>query len=448
MSTIRRRQRLADFALGLREARQAQRLDAVVREALLAEQRARLDALWAFACERSAFYRDRSPAQTLDKATLMEHYDDALTDPGLSLARLEAHADALSGDELLDGEYRVMASGGTTGRRMLVAQSRAEWRTSMSGFFRWKAITGRKPRPRLRLAVVTAGAPQHMSWRFLKTVDVGLLNILLLSAELPPERLVAEVRAFRPHELGGYPTAIAVLANEQLDGRLDIAPEFVGCTSEVLTPDVVGVMQDAWGVTPSNMYAITESGIVASECEHQCGLHVFEDHTMVEVLDDDGAPAPDGELGRLVVTPLHARTLPLIRYEMGDLVRATREPCACGRPYLRLLEIQGRQDDVLELPARAGGTLRLHPIALRSPMATVPGLAEYQLVRCGDRLRARVALRDGAEAGRVTGEARTRLRAALTRAGAAIDDVDVEVVDACERSPMGKHRLVVAEASP
>jgi phenylacetate-coenzyme A ligase PaaK-like adenylate-forming protein len=443
MTSVRRRQRLADLAAGLRTARRLQAHDAMPREELLAWQQARLDELWAFARARSRFYADRDAAQTLDKATLMARYDDVLTDPRLSLARLEAHADALRGDDLLDGEYRVMASGGTSGRRMVMAHSRSEWRTSMSGFFRWKAITGRRPRPRLRIAILTAGAPQHMSWRFVKTVDVGLMNILLLDAARPAAEISAALQAFGPHELGGYASALGLAAQEQIAGRLSIAPEFIGTTSEVLTPDVVDAVRDAWGVPPSDMYAITEAGIVASVCEHRCGLHVFEDHTMVEVLDDDGAPAADGALGRLVVTPLHGRTLPLIRYEMGDLVRATREPCACGRPYLRLLEIQGRQDDVLELPARDGGTVRLHPIALRSPMATVPGLAGYQLVRAPDRLCARVALRPGAERDRVVGATRERLQAALTQAGAALAEVEVEVVDELARSPMGKQRMVV-----
>ena len=447
MTTVQRRRRVADLAAGLRSARRLQAHDSVARERLLAARRASLDELWAFARERSAFYRGRSPAQTLDKATLMDRYDDVLTDPRLSLARLGAHADALDGDELLDGEYRVMASGGTSGRRTIIPFGRAEWRMAMSGFFRWKAITGRRPRPRLRIALVTAGAPQHMSWRFARTVDVGLLNLLLLDAGRPAHEHRAALQAFRPHELGGYPSALGLLAREQLDGRLDVAPEFVATTSEVLTPDVRRAIREAWGITPSDMYAITEAGIVASECEHRAGLHVFEDHTMVEVLDADGAPAPDGALGRLVVTPLYGRTLPLLRYEMGDLVRATREPCPCGRPYLRLLEIRGRQDDVLELPAVAGGSVTVHPIALRSPMATVPGLAEYQLVRRADRLCARVAVREGAAAERVVADTRARLCAALAQAGAAVDDVEVDVVEALERSPIGKHRLVVGDAS-
>jgi phenylacetate-CoA ligase len=448
MSAVRRRERLADAVAGLRAARRLQEHDRVPRERLLAVQQARLDDLWAFARARSAFYRDRSPAQTLDKATLLDHYDAALTDRRLSLARLESHVGALQGDELLEGEYRVMASGGTSGRRMVVPHSRAEWRAAMSGFFRWKAITGRRPRPRLRLAAVTAGAPQHMSWRFVATADFGLLNIMLLDARRPVPEMVAALQAFDPQELGGYASALGLLALEQLDGRLDIHPEFVGATSEVLAPEVRRSVRDAWGVAPSDMYAITEAGIVASECEHRTGLHVFEDHTMVEVLDEDGAPTPDGELGRLVVTPLHARTLPLLRYEMGDLVRATRAPCPCGRPYLRLLEIQGRQDDLLALPGRGGATVRLHPIALRSPMATVPGLAQYQIVRCPGRLRARVAVRPGADGGRVAEQTRERLQAALAEAGALVETVDVEVVDALERSPMGKHRLVVADHAP
>jgi phenylacetate-coenzyme A ligase PaaK-like adenylate-forming protein len=443
MSAVTRRARLADVAGGVRLARRLGAHDGAGRATLEAWQRARLAELRAFARARSPFYGARDLGRTLDKPTLMEHYDEVLTDPRLSLAALEAHVDALRGDELLHGAYRVMCTGGTTGRRAVVPLGRSEWRAAMSSFFRWKALAGRRPRPRQRIAVVLAPSPQHTSWRYARTVDVGLMKLLQLNATQPTERLVACLNAFGPAELSGYPSIVAVLAREQLEGRLRIAPEFVSTTAEVRTPDMERLVEQAWGVRPFDMYAITEAGILATECPARDGLHVFEDHTLVEVLGPDGGPVADGEVGRLVITPLYARTLPLLRYEMGDLVRATRAPCACGRPYVRLLEIQGRQDDVLELPAACGGTVMVHPIVMRSPMASIPELAEYQLVHGAGGLRVRIALRRGGQADAAARHVRERLAAALADAGADVPSVGVEVVDALERSPMGKHRLVV-----
>jgi phenylacetate-coenzyme A ligase PaaK-like adenylate-forming protein len=440
-ATVTRRGRLADVAGGLRAARRLSAHDRVGRTELLAWQARRVRELEAFARARSPFYRDRDPAQTLDKATLMAHYDDVLTDRRLSLARLDAHLDALAGDELLDGEYRVMATGGTTGRRAVFPYSRREWALAMAAFFRWTAITGRRPSPRRRVAVVLAPGPWHMTWRYARTADVGLMRVLRLDAARTPEDLIAALDAFGPQEISGYPSALALLAHAQREGRLAIAPEFVATAAEVRTPEMEAAMVDAWGVRPFDMYGITEGGITATDCVEHAGLHVLEDQVRAEVLDEDGAPVPDGEVGRLVVTPLHGRTLPLLRYEMGDLVRATTEPCACGRPYLRLLEIQGRQDDVLRLPAARGGTIAVHPILVRSPMAAVPGLDRYQLTSDDGMLRVRVTLRPGADAARATATARDGLRGALRDVGAAAG-VEVELVDAIPCSALGKHRLV------
>jgi phenylacetate-CoA ligase len=440
-ATVTRRARLADVAGGLRAARRLAAHDRLDRAQLLAWQAGRVAELQAFARARSPFYRDRDPSQTLDKATLMANYDDVLTDRRLSLAGLDAHIDALRGDELLDGEYRVMATGGTTGRRAVFPYSRAEWRMAMAAFFRWTAITGRTPAPRRRVAVVLAPAPRHMTWRYARTADFGLLDVLRLDAARTPEDLVAALNAFRPQEISGYPSALALLAHAQLEGRLRIAPRFVATSSEVRTPEMEAAMVDAWGVQPFDMYGITEGGITATDCPEHAGLHVLEDQVRVEVLDDDGGPVPEGEVGRLVVTPLHGRTLPLLRYEVGDLVRATTAPCPCGRPYLRLLEIQGRQDDVLVLPAARGGTVAVHPILVRSPMAAVPGLDRYQLVSAEGTLRVRVTLRPGTDAARATTAARDGLQTALRDVGAAAG-VEVELVDDIPCSALGKHRLV------
>lgn len=438
---VTRRARLADVAAGLRAARRLTAHDRFDRARLLAWQAERVRALEAFARARSPFYRDRDPSQTIDKATVMANYDDVLTDRRLSLARLDAHVDALAGDELLDGEYRVMATGGTTGRRAVVPYSREEWRMAMAAFFRWTAITGRTPAPRRRVAVVLAPAPQHMTWRYARTADFGLLDVLRLDAAQRLEDLVAALNAFGPRELSGYPSALTLLAHAQLEGRLRIAPRFVATSGEVRTPEMVTAMADAWGVRPFDMYAITEGGITATDCPQHAGLHVLEDQVRIEVLDDDGAPVPDGGVGRLVITPLHGRTLPLLRYEMGDLVRAGTEPCPCGRPYLRLLEIQGRQDDVLMLPGARGGTVAVHPILVRSPMAAVPGLDRYQLVSADGMLRVRVTLRPDTDAARATAAARDGLQAALRDVGAAAG-VEVDLVDDIPCSGVGKHRLV------
>lgn len=87
---------------------------------------------------------------------------------------------------------------------------------------------------------------------------------------------------------------------------------------------------------------------VAVECLEQQGLHVMEDHFIVEVIDPaTGEVLPEGERGELVFTSLTKEALPIIRYRTGDISRIIPEACACGRTLRRIGRIQGRTDDML-----------------------------------------------------------------------------------------------------
>jgi phenylacetate-coenzyme A ligase PaaK-like adenylate-forming protein len=133
------------------------------------------------------------------------------------------------------------------------------------------------------------------------------------------------------------------------------------------------------------------------------------------------------------------RTQPIIRYEITDLVRLADRPCPCGRPSRLVESIEGRSDDILRLP----GGVALHPIHLRSPMARLEGVRQYQIVHRADGLHVRVVPRGGDVREAVHG-AMTR---ALEAAGAAGVAVHVELVDAVERDAtgVGKLKLVRSE---
>jgi len=85
------------------------------------------------------------------------------------------------------------------------------------------------------------------------------------------------------------------------------------------------------------------------ECEEE-QLHLCPDVGVWEVIDQDGAPIPAGQLGEFVCTGLLNDAMPLIRYRTGDMVVLTEEPCRCGRPFPILERVEGRCDDMIVLP--------------------------------------------------------------------------------------------------
>lgn len=117
---------------------------------------------------------------------------------------------------------------------------------------------------------------------------------------------------------------------------------------------------------------------VSCEClEEQNGLHVFEDHFIVECIDPGtGEPVPDGTPGELVFTSLTKEALPIIRYRTGDISALDPTPCSCGRTVRRMARISGRVDDMLVVRG-----INLFPSDVEAVLLAIPELSpQYRLV--------------------------------------------------------------------
>lgn len=112
-------------------------------------------------------------------------------------------------------------------------------------------------------------------------------------------------------------------------------------------------IQDLLGLRALDIYGLSEvigPGVAAECLVSQDGLHVNEDHFLVEAVDPvTGEPVPDGTAGELVFSTLTKRALPLLRYRSGDIAALRRGRCACGRTLVRMSKVTGRSDDMLVL---------------------------------------------------------------------------------------------------
>lgn len=207
------------------------------------------------------------------------------------------------------------------------------------------------------------------------------------------------LNSFDPEWLHAYPSIAALLAEEQEAGRLRITPRVVSTSSELRTEQMTERIRAAWGHAPFDCYGVTEVGLFGAECEQHRGIHAFDDLFIFEVVDDDYRAVPEGETGtRILVTNLFARTQPLVRYEVTDMIAVAPEPCPCGRPFPLLRTVAGRSDDILHLPDGQGGDVPVHPMHFRSPLAAATDVREYQVVQRGDNVTLRVVLAAGARA--------------------------------------------------
>jgi phenylacetate-coenzyme A ligase PaaK-like adenylate-forming protein len=455
--------RLRDVGRALRIARGLSAREGWTRDELIAHQQRQLSALVRDAAAASPFYRERcshalgdvgialDELPVLTKSELMAGFDRMVTDPRLRLAELEAHVAGLARDEYYLGEYRVMATSGTTGERALIVYGRREWSVALAALLRWMAMMAISPRlpRRVRLAAIGAPSPVHVSNRYAITMDVGLHRMLRLPATADVEELTGALNAFQPEAVIVYASIAGLLAIEQLEGRLRIRPRVVSTTSEVLSHEVRAWIRAAWGVEPYNLYAMTEAGIVASECAEHRGLHAYDDLAILEVVDEGGRPVPPGSPGqRLLVTNLVNRVQPLIRYEVSDLVVAAKDPCPCGRPLRLLTAVEGRRDEILHLPGARGRSVSLHPVHLHAAMAALAEVRQYQLVHDQNGLHALVALRGDARQDEAAARIASALRQALRERGVASANVSVGLVDRIEREGSSAAKLKTIKPSP
>ncbi len=104
------------------------------------------------------------------------------------------------------------------------------------------------------------------------------------------------------------------------------------------------------GIKAYDIYGLSEilGPGVSCECEHQCGMHIWEDHFIAEIIDPDtGEVLPEGSTGELVFTTISKEGFPVIRYRTRDICSLNYEPCKCGRTHIRMNKPSGRSDDML-----------------------------------------------------------------------------------------------------
>lgn len=138
-------------------------------------------------------------------------------------------------------------------------------------------------------------------------------------------------------------------------------------------------IQEHSGIRAHDIYGLSEiiGPGVGIECEEQAGLHIFEDHFLLEIVDPQtGESLPDGEEGELVLTTLSKQAMPMIRYRTHDITAIIPEPCKCGRTIRRIRRISRRSDDMFIIRG-----VNVYPSQVEAALLEVEGtLPHYQII--------------------------------------------------------------------
>jgi phenylacetate-coenzyme A ligase PaaK-like adenylate-forming protein len=383
----------------------ARRITRGTPEMLAARQRERLNDLVAFARANSPFYAEkyRNIPETITdvrqlppvtKPELMEHFDEVITDPAVRKAGVQQHlADLGNLGKPYIGKYMVWTTSGTTGTPGIFLEDK-NWDTVITavnvlrigGEWYNRDVIGGMMKAGGNSASVFAGNGHFLGVTMLERQRSSnrsrAKRIQLIPVTLPIAEIVSRLNALQPAMFSGYASALALLAQEQIEGRLNIHPSIVISSAEPLSDENRALIRRAFGVPPRNNYGCSEGGVMGYECK-QGHMHLNADWVIFEPTDAGHNPTPAGQLSdRVLITNLANRVMPIIRYELGDRVSLAPEPCGCGIT-LPVVNVEGRTDEILRFQSAEGQIIPVLPLALWAIIKETPGVKRFQAIQKG-----------------------------------------------------------------
>ncbi|MDQ0246950.1 phenylacetate-CoA ligase [Bacillus fengqiuensis] len=246
---------------------------------------------------------------------------------------------------------RIHASSGTSGKPTVVGYTKNDIDNWADMVARAIALAGGEPGGVFQNAygygLFTGGLGIHYG-----AERLGMATVPISGGNT--ERQITIIEDFKPTVIAGTPSYILKVAEEMEEMGKDpksSSLKFGIFGAEPWSEEMRKVLEEKFGIKACDIYGLSEvmGPGVAMEChEAQDGLHIADDHFIVEVINPDTLePVADGEEGELVFTSLTKEAFPVIRYRTGDIASITRETCKCGRTTTRMSRVKGRIDDML-----------------------------------------------------------------------------------------------------
>ena len=175
-------------------------------------------------------------------------------------------------------------------------------------------------------------------------VNIGKFRMSYVSPMDTLENIVKKLNLLQPTALAAPPSMLKILAEAKQDTTLQISPNLLTSFAEVLSPETKQYLQSVFETDVLEVYKCTE-GLLAQSCKAG-RLHINEDLTILEIVDEHDKPVPPGTPGHVIVTDLIKKTTPIIRYRLNDILTIDPDPCPCGSHFRVIKQIQGRSDDM------------------------------------------------------------------------------------------------------
>jgi len=354
-------------------------LDYMPVERLREVQLQRLRAVTSLAYERVPLFRERMDARGAKPADVQKLEDVRLLPFSTKADLRDTYPYGLFAAPMSE-VVRLHASSGTTGKPIVVGYTAQDMEV-------WKQVIMRT----LYCAGYGRGdIVQNMFGYGLFTGGLGLHGGLeSIGATVIPisggnsERQIMVMKDFGVTAVCSTPSyfihLVEIAGKLGIDFRRDLKVKRGVFGAEPWTDEMRRYIESATGIKAYDIYGLSEiiGPGVAAECACQDGLHIFEDHFLMEIVDTTTLePVPDGQEGELVITTLSKQAMPVIRYRTRDITSISTARCACGRSIRRIQRISRRSDDMFIIRG-----VNVFPSQIETALLkTEASLPHYQIV--------------------------------------------------------------------
>jgi len=352
------------------------------------------------------------------------------------------------------GQSSIVSSGGSTGIPVRVLKSALDgfmWQAAHLRELEWHGIDvglelansmgmseeRRKAYMKQPGTFEDAGGVVVASWG----PPVALLEETGPMGIFEPHYPLAQQAAFlmkrRPAYMRIMPSALRMLLG--YFGERGLVLDSLRCIwtmSESVDESLRELCHEIFGCSIISNYTCNETGYIALQCPSGSNFHAVSESILLEVIDQDGNACNQGEIGRVVVTPLHNYAMPLLRYQVGDEAEVG-PPCSCGRGLVSLTRIVGRVEDYVQL--RSGERRRLDLEHYK--ISQIRAVKEFQLVQLSlEKMELRLVV-----SGNLTRGEWDILEEVMRRSFEGYLEWFIVIVDSLPRTPAGKLRQFVSE---
>jgi len=359
--------------------RQLERTQFFPEERLREIQWERLKAMIAFTWHHNPFYHQRLASAGVDPSNFHQP-GDLQNLPLLTKAEIRADPRALLSSGYENTLLQHATTGGSTGKALdlYFTEECSELRNACA--LRHDRWTGWEPGEPIAACWGNPHLPKTIKEKmkhwllqpiiFLDTMCVSKNSVL---------DFVRQWQHIQPTLLFGHAHSLFLLAQELIKLKIDgLHPKGILSTSMMLLPSERALIEQVFHCKVTDRYGCEEVSLIGCECELHQGMHLNIEHLYIEFIKDDGMPANLGEPGRIVVTDLINKAMPLIRYEVEDVGVPSNRKCPCGRGLPLMEHVMGRIADFL---IRKDGAKVAGISLIENTLTRFVGLDQMQIIQ-------------------------------------------------------------------